>query len=150
MGPWQDGLDGDLDGGEVQLNLTSLVDVVFALLIVFMVSSAAFIEQGRNDAAASQIDLALPTGHTKADKTPAGEVVVQVDSDGNLFADGKATDKRSLTADVLERLAKNPKLQVRIEADSKLTYQRVMDIIAHLHDIGVRNVGLATRDQGGQ
>lgn len=147
MRDWHD--DEELDGGEVDLNLTSLVDVVFALLIVFMVSSAAFIEQGRNDAAAGQIDLALPTGQTKASSKPTTEVVVQVDADGNLYAKGEATDRKTLAAEVLEKLATNPDLHVRIEADSKLAYQRVMDVIGHLHDVGVRNVGLATRKTGG-
>lgn len=149
MSEWHD--EADLDGGEVELNLTSLVDVVFALLIVFMVSSAAFIEQGRNDSASGQIDLALPTGQTKASAKPATEVVVQVDADGNLYSKGAPTDRKSLAADVLEKLAANPGLHVRIEADSKLAYQRVMDVIGHLHDVGVRNVGLATRQaQGGK
>ena len=143
MSSWPD--EPDLGGDEVQLNLTSLVDVVFALLIVFMVSSAAFIEQGRNDSAAGQIDLALPTGQTKATSKPATELVVQVDADGNLYTAGKATDRKSLAADVLEKLAASPGLHVRIEADNKLAYQRVMDVIGHLHDVGVRNVGLATR-----
>ncbi len=136
------------DEGRVDLNLTSLVDVVFALLIVFMVSSAAMIEEGRNDSASGQIDLALPTGNTKAAKSPTGEVVVQVDGDGSMYVAGEPTDRKALSADVLDKLAKNPDLQVRIEADNKLTYQRVMDVIAHLHDIGVRNVGLATRESG--
>ena len=137
--------DSELEGGDVDLNLTSLVDVVFALLIVFMVSSAAIIEQGRNDAAAGQIDLALPTGQTKSAPKSGAEVVVQVDADGNLFTQGKPTDRKTLATDVLSKLAADPTLQVRIEADNKLPYQRVMDVIGHLHDIGVRNVGLATR-----
>lgn len=139
--------DWDDDAG-VDLNLTSLVDVVFALLIVFMVSSAAMIEEGRNESASGQIDLALPTGNTKASKAPAGELVVQVDADGSLYVGAAPTDRKSLSNDIIERLAKTPDLQVRIEADSKLAYQRVMDVIAHLHDIGVRNVGLATRAKG--
>lgn len=143
MSKWPDQID--LEDTGVDLNLTSLVDVVFALLIVFMVSSAAMIEQGRNDSAAGQIDLALPTGDTKAASKPAGEVVVQVDADGNLYAKGERTDRKSLAADILERLTSEPNLQVRIEADNKLAYQRVMDVIGYLHDVGVRNVGLATR-----
>ena len=127
------------------LNLTSLVDVVFALLVVFMVSSAAMVEEGRTDAASGQIELALPTGSSALNQAPPGEVVLQVDADGSLFMAGKATDSKALADDLMQRLATTPNLQVRIEAHSKLSYQHVMDVIAKLQGLGVRNVGLATR-----
>ncbi len=132
-------------GTQVDLNLTSLVDVVFALLIVFMVSSAAMIEQGRVDAATGQVELALPAGQTSESKAPSSELVVQIDSDGNMFEGGAAMDRRSLSVRVLEKLKGAPDLQVRVEADQKLTYERVMALIERLQELGVKNVGLATR-----
>jgi len=136
----------ELDAGsEVDLNLTSLVDVVFALLIVFMMSSAAMIEQGRVDAATGQVDLSLPAGQTAASKAPSSELVVQIDADGNMFEAGAPMDQRSLGLRVLEKLKGAPDLQVRVEADQKLTYERVMAVISRLQELGVRNVGLATR-----
>lgn len=141
---WTD--QAEVETGErVELNLTSLVDVVFALLIVFMVSSAAMIEQGRVDAATGQIDLALPAGGTTEAKAPTGELVVQLDADGNIFESGAALDRSSLGRMVLEKLKGNADLQVRLEADQKLTYERVMALIARLQELGVKNVGLATR-----
>lgn len=143
LDPWSDGRE--LDDAQVELNLTPLVDVVFALLIVFMVASAAYVDDGRSDAAGGQIDLALPAGSARSQQAPSGEVVVALDADGSIFQDGKPTDTSTLAADVVRRLAAQPELQVRIEADRKLTYERVMDVIAELQRLGVRNVGLATR-----
>lgn len=133
------------DDTRPDLNLTSLVDVVFALLVVFMVSSAAMVEEGRADAASGQIELALPTGSDSLKKAPPGELVLQVDIDGSLFMGGKATDDKALADDLMQRMKANPELQVRIEAHNKLSYQRVMDVIGRLQAMGVRNVGLATR-----
>jgi biopolymer transport protein ExbD len=141
---WDDGLDV-LDGENVELNLTSLVDVVFALLIVFMVSSAAMVEQGRADAPGDQIELSLPAGRSAATEAPPGELVLALDADGSLYQDGQATDAKAVAKLVTEKLAGNPQLQVRVEADEKLTYQRVMELIGDLQQLGVRNVGLATR-----
>ena len=135
-------------GAQVELNLTSLVDVVFALLIVFMVSSAAMIEQGRVDAATGQVDLALPTGRTAESHAPSSEMVVQLDADGNMYESGESMDRTSLGRMVLEKLKGAPDLQVRIEADQKLTYERVMEVISRLQELGVKNVGLATREPG--
>ena len=145
--PW--GENHDFEGDQVELNLTSLVDVVFALLIVFMVSSAAMVEQWRADASGGQIELSLPTGQAQIADPAKAELVVTVDVDGSLYQDGQATDARTLAKAVAERLGKQPDLQVRLEADQKLTYQRVMDVIGELQQLGVRNVGLATRKGGG-
>ena len=132
----------------VELNLTPLVDVVFALLIIFMVSSAAMIEDGRMDVAAGQVDLALPSGETKPSPQDTTELIVQVDADGNLFEAGDAMDRTTLARTIVERIANEPSLHVRIEADRALPYQQVMELITHLQSIGVRNVGLATREAG--
>ncbi|MCB9739894.1 MAG: biopolymer transporter ExbD [Deltaproteobacteria bacterium] len=132
----------------VELNLTSLVDVVFALLIVFMVSSAAMVEQGRADAAGGEIELSLPSGSASTAEAPPGEVVVSVDRQGNLYEAGEPTDSKALASRIAAQVGKNPNLQVRIEADEKLTYERVMEVISDLQKLGVRNVGLATRRGG--
>jgi len=132
----------------VQLNLTPLVDVVFALLIVYMVSSAAMIEQGRNDAATGQVDLALPAGSTEAGAQKATELVIQLDADGALYRGGQPTDMRTLEQALVEQIGRDPEVQVRVEADRKLTYERVMELIARLQSLGLRNVGLATRGGG--
>jgi biopolymer transport protein ExbD len=71
--------------------------------------------------------------------------VVQIDADGNMFEGGAPMDRRSLGMRVLEKLKGAPDLQVRVEADQKLTYERVMAVIARLQELGVKNVGLATR-----
>jgi biopolymer transport protein ExbD len=148
--PWPDELSA-IDDERVDLNLTSLVDVVFALLIVFMVSSAALYDDGRADRVAGEVELSLPSGSTAvADVQPAGEFALQVDANGNLFHAGEATDRRDLRARLATKLAKDPELQVRIEADQGLTYQQVMDVIAELQDMGVRNVGLGTRGRDGE
>ncbi len=134
----------------VQLNLTPLVDVVFALLIIYMVSSAAMIEQGRSESATGQVDLALPAGSTEAGSKKSTEVVVQIDADGALYRGGEATDMRSLEKALIEKISRDPEMQVRVEADRKLTYERVMELIARLQSLGLRNVGLATRAEGGE
>ena len=71
---------------------------------------------------------------------------VESDADGNLFEFGKAMDRTTLARTIVERMVAEPELHVRIEADRALPYQQVMEIITHLQSIGVRNVGLATRE----
>ncbi len=141
--PWQEG-GGDVDE-QVELNLTPLVDVVFSLLVVFMIAAGAMSDGGAADHAAGTIELSLPAGSATAKSATPQQVVIAVDVDGSLYQDGQPTDTKALARALLERVAKEPELQVRVEADEKLTYQRVMDVILELQRLGVRNVGLATR-----
>ncbi len=132
----------------VELNLTSLVDVVLVLLVVFMVSSAVMVDKGKSDSPAGVVDLQLPTGKTASNEAPPPEVVVQINADGALFQAGSATEWRSMAKDLAERMAKQPELQVRLEADERLPYQKVMDVILELQSLGIHNIGLATKSAG--
>ncbi len=128
-----------------ELNLTSLVDVVFALLIVFMVSSAAMVEQGLSESATGQIDLALPSGSTQPDKLNQAALRIQMDTVGAVFVNDEAVKLTELDDQIMDKLRANPALEVQLQADSKLSYQQVMEVVLRLQALGVRNVGLAAR-----
>lgn len=127
---------------QVDLNLTPLIDVVLVVLIIFMVSTAAVADKGKSDAATGVVDLQLPTGKVPTDAQPRGEVVVQINADGALFQNGAATDIKTLDKELLEKLAKDPDVQVRVDADQKLPYQKLAEILADLQSLGIRNVSL--------
>ncbi|HAN32186.1 MAG TPA: hypothetical protein DCQ06_11355 [Myxococcales bacterium] len=128
-----------------ELNLTSLVDVVFALLIVFMVSSAAMVEQGLSESATGQIDLALPSGSRQPDKLNQAALRIQMDTVGAVFVNDEAVKLTELDDQIMDKLRANPALEVQLQADSKLSYQQVMEVVLRLQALGVRNVGLAAR-----
>lgn len=140
------GADLELEPSEgVELNLTSLIDVVLVLLIIFMVSTAAVVTDSGNqrDAeAATALDLQLPAGMVPNDQPPAQDLVVKMTKDGALYNAGAATDPKTLEADVIARLLKEPNLQVRIEADQELKYLQVAELLGKLQGLGVKNVSL--------
>ncbi|MSP91007.1 MAG: biopolymer transporter ExbD [Myxococcales bacterium] len=134
----------------VELNLTPLVDVVLVLLVVFMVSSAVVVDTSRAEAAQAQVELQLPSGAVPANAAPMVEVVLQVDLDGALYEGGQSTDWKALTATLVDRLAKEPDLQVRIDSDQRLPVQRLVEVISGLQALGIRNVGLGTKGAAGK
>ncbi len=130
----------------VELNLTSLVDVVLVLLIVFMVSTSAIVDRDRLAQAEGKVELMLPTGQSKPSAAPPhGELTVQVDANGLMFVNGVATEWKSLTSDLVERLTKDRELQVRVDADQRLPVQKAVEVLEHLQNLGIRNVGLGTQ-----
>jgi biopolymer transport protein ExbD len=143
---WGD--EGEFEPPEqIDLNLTSLVDVVLVLLVTFMVSTSAIAERDRLQQAAGQVQLQLPTGSTPSPATPPTEVTVQVDADGQLFLGGAPTEWRSLSQDLTAKLAKDANLQVRVDADQRLPVQKAVEVLERLQALGIQHVGLGTQDK---
>ncbi len=141
---WGD--EGEFEPPEqIDLNLTSLVDVVLVLLVTFMVSTTAIAERDRLQQAAGEVQLQLPTGSAPSDSTPPTEVTVQVDADGQLFLAGQPTEWRSLSQDLVAKLAKDANLQVRVDADQRLPVQKAVEVLERLQGLGIQRVGLGTQ-----
>ena len=114
---------------EVSINLTPLIDVVFLLLIFFMVSTS-FSE-------VTQFVVDLP----KAEGAPASAdtaVLLVVDVAGNMTLDGEPVpnDARGLSAAMGERLSDNTDILVTLSADAMTPHRYVvtaMDVAAQLN-----------------
>ena len=114
---------------EVSINLTLLIDVVFLLLIFFMVSTS-FSEL-------TQLVVDLP----EAEGTPASvdsSVLLVLDVTGNITLDGEPVpnDARGLSAAMGERLSGNTDIPVTLSADAMTPHQYVvtaMDVAAQLN-----------------
>ena len=114
---------------EVSINLTPLIDVVFLLLIFFMVSTS-FSEL-------TQLVVDLP----EAEGAPASAdtaVLLVVDEAGNMTLDGEPVpnDAHGLSAAIGERLSGNTDILVTLSADAMTPHQYVvtaMDVVAQLN-----------------
>ena len=114
---------------EVSINLTPLIDVVFLLLIFFMVSTS-FSEL-------TQLVVDLP----EAEGTPASadtSVLLVVDVAGNMTLDGEPVPNnvRGLSAAMGERLSGSTDIPVTLSADAMTPHQYVvtaMDVAAQLN-----------------
>ena len=114
---------------EVSINLTPLIDVVFLLLIFFMVSTSF--------SQLTQLVVDLP----EAEGTPASadtSVLLVVDVAGNMTLDGEPVPNnvRGLSAAMGERLSGNTDIPVILSADAMTPHQYVvtaMDVAAQLN-----------------
>lgn len=103
------------------INMTPLIDMVFILLIFFMVTTSFVKETG--------VDVNRPSASTAILKKK-GTILVGVNQSGQVFMEGKQIDIRSVRAHIEKSLADSPKGAVVIIAD-KISYTgvviRVMD-----------------------
>lgn len=132
--------DGEIGGGSGDLNMAPMIDVVFLLLIFFMVATTyATIEE--------QIDLDLPVAESGAAPTEVpDELVVDVDREGNLFLAGAPIDEGGLAA-LFERTARaDPDTPVTVRGDERSNLGRIVSVLDLCRLAGLSNAGLRTRE----
>lgn len=106
------------------LSLTPLIDVVFLLLIFFLVASRMSQED-------RQLDIALPSAANAMPMTAQPqELVINVDRDGCMFVDGKPIQLDEFDSMIRQRVADNPLGQnVIIRADRRVAFQAPIDLM---------------------
>ncbi len=136
------GRGGGLRGhGELPLtadiNVTSLVDIAFVLLIIFMI--AAPIMQGG-------VDVQLPQADARPITAKEG-MVVSVDREGRIFIDETQvsySDFRITFAALVK--SRQPK-SVYLRADRRVPYGDVVRVLATIRTSGVSDVGLVAEEE---
>jgi biopolymer transport protein ExbD len=121
---------------KIAINLTSLIDVLFILIIFFTVSST-FLEQ-------PGIELKLPEAESSESHT-AQKIIVYVDRDENIFLNDDPTGIDSV-ADQVERLvsAQTDK-SVVLHADEDVTHGMVVRIMDLLRRRGIYKIIISTQ-----
>jgi biopolymer transport protein ExbD len=125
---------------EITVNLTPLIDVVFLLLIFFMVSTSFTRE--------TQIKLDLPKADVEALKTEQQSLEISIDKEGRFFVNGKGLVNASI--ETLKRaiepiLNENKDVSVVISADANTPYQSVVTAMDATSQLGVTNLKMATQ-----
>lgn len=126
---------------EVDVNLTPLIDVVFLLLIFFMVTTTF--------ARDAKINIQLPTTQNAIASVQKKPMEVIIDEKGKFFVDGREvlnskpeTLFRAMSQALDERGEKTPPLI--ISADANASYQRVVTAMDIAGRLGLTNFSMAT------
>ena len=115
-----------------KLDLTPLIDVVFLLILFFMVTTTF------NNFGSVQIDLPSSTIQ-QTDKTKSIEIIIDKDGNYHISEDGKITQIQFSEIDSYLKTAK----EATVSADKNLKYQVIMDVITKIKENGVDNLGLS-------
>ena len=129
----------DEDREEPEINLTSLIDVVFLLLIFFMVSTT-FDRQ-------ALLRLQLPEATTsEADAVPQF-IEVTVTDDGRIFVEDALlteTTVAAIRAVLAEKRSQNPDIPLIVRADENAAHGLVVKVLDSAAAEGMERVGIAT------
>ena len=114
------------------LDISPLLDVVFLLLIFFLVTTTFVSDAG--------MDLELPES-TTAVPSEMAPTVVSVSEDGGIRFDGNSVSVEELQA-AIAALADEERQRVTVRADSRVDYGVIIRIIDALRNAGVNGVSL--------
>ena len=122
---------------DVSLDMTPLIDVVFLLLIFFMLT-ASFTQ-------AQRLKVELPKAeHGEAVKDPAKDWVIEIDAQGNYALNGEALAGDQLTLRLRELPERTDDTVILIRADAKTEHQAVVQALDAARAAGLLHIGLAT------
>ncbi|MAJ80971.1 MAG: biopolymer transporter ExbD [Porticoccaceae bacterium] len=123
---------------ESQIDLTPMLDVVFIMLIFFIVTSTFVKESG--------VDVSRPNADT-AVVTESNSIQIGITSSNQIFMDKRQVDKRAVRANVERGLAENPGAAVVIVADADSKTETLIEVMDQSRLAGAVSVSVAA-DKG--
>ena len=119
------------------LELTPLIDVVFLLLIFFMVSTE-FVDFSR------RMDITLPTSKAASDDEVVKNLEIEMTKDKKIYIRGRRTSLEQLEAS-LAKLRKPQDLKTIIRADEEIEYGAVVKVMGLLQAAQVTDISVAVK-----
>jgi len=122
----------------VSIEMTPLIDMVFLLLIFFLVATSF-------NQAEREMQIALPFAKSSGPISASlREIIVNVDVDGALIVAGRTIATDDLTQLVKEAVARNPDQKVSIRGDRGASYGVVMNVLDICKHAGIQEPYLDT------
>ncbi len=118
-------------------NLTPLIDVVFLLLIFFMLTTTFVNLENR-------VKVNLPSGDFAAAE-PSENIIVTITENNTIYLNGKLIDPLKLTESVAEKIKEEPEGTVILEADKNVLHGKVIRVMDLLKKGGAERIAIATQ-----
>ncbi|MFQ5779304.1 MAG: ExbD/TolR family protein [Nitrospiria bacterium] len=124
-------------GRSTDINLTPLIDMVFILLIFFIVTTSFVKEAG--------IDVIRPTAYS-AERKERGNILIAISDSGEIWMDKRRIGIETVRANVERMRAENPEGAVIVLADEGSETGLLVRVIDQARLAGVSNVSIATQE----
>ena len=122
---------------DASFNLTPLIDVVFQLLIFFMVTTTFVNLENR-------VKVNLPSGNFAVAES-SKNITVTITEDNTIYLNGKLIDPLKITESIATELKKEPEKIVVLEADKNVLHGKVITVMDLLKKGGADKIAIATK-----
>jgi len=125
------------DQDENEINLTPMLDVVFIMLIFFIVTATFIKEAG--------IDVNRPDATTATPQEQAN-ILIAITSRNEVWIDRRPVNINAVRANIERLHAENPKGTVVIQADKESNTDTLIQVMDASRSAGVYNISIAAQD----
>ena len=127
-----------VDEEEAAIDMTPMLDVVFIMLIFFIVTASFVKEAG--------IDVNRPEAATAVKKDRAN-ILIAISDKGEIWINKRRIDERAVQANIERLHAENPQGSVVIQADKESKTDTLIQVMDASRQAGVFNVSIAAQEQ---
>jgi biopolymer transport protein ExbD len=125
------------DQDDTEINVTPMLDVVFIMLIFFIVTASFVKEAG--------IDVNRPDAAT-AERKERGNILVAITENGQIWINKRQVDPRAVRANIERMHAENPQGSVVIQADENSKSGLIVQVMDAARLAGVYEVSIAAEE----
>jgi biopolymer transport protein ExbD len=122
-----------------ELNITPLLDLVFVLLVIFIITTPQMI---------NSLEMSLPSGKPPPADPNAPKPVIHrilIDDKGQVFLNGASVADDHLKQAFSDLKAADPDPKIVVKGSDEVTYQNVVKVLDALQQLEITKVGLATQ-----
>ncbi len=123
---------------ESEVNLTPMLDVVFIMLIFFVVTTSFVKESG--------VEINRPNANT-AQQQESANILIAIRPNGEIWIDSRAVDIRAVRANIERLRAEFPESAVVIQGDKNAQIGPLVRVMDQVRLAGITNVAIAAEAQ---
>lgn len=127
-----------MDEDESSIDLTPMLDVVFIMLIFFIVTASFVKEAG--------LQITRPESSSNESESELKNIVLQVTANNEIWLEGRRIDIRSVRANVQRLYAQNPKASVIIQAAPQASNKTIITISDQAREANVYDISLTINE----
>ena len=124
-----------------EINMTPMLDIVFIMLIFFIVTSSFIRETG--------IDPIRPDADTAVEQA-RGNILIGISPTGEIWMNQENIELGQVRPMVEDMLSQNPESSVVVVSDETARTGRVIEVMDEVRRAGVSDISIATEGRGGQ
>ncbi len=123
----------------ISINITPLIDIVFLLLVFFMLATS-FIQK-------STIEVNLSSGKTVKIDNEKNTAIVILNKKGLIYLNNKLINVTNIRKEINNIVEKNPKYRILIKSHKKIPVQKVIRLIEEVRLAGTDNIKLVNLEE---
>jgi biopolymer transport protein ExbD len=120
-----------------QINIVPLIDVTFAILTFFIVSSLSLSKS-------EGLPVNLPKASTSQVQDSPAKITVTIDAQGKFMVDKKSVSLDQIESTVRQVMGSNPSALIVLNADKSVNHGNVVEVMDRLRRIKGAKLGIAT------